>query len=192
MSNEAITELIARIKKLGITCEHTPVTDCVDPAITATACFPMNMVAGASVLMDLPEQDRSSFKDLFNIAGVREAFVIGEQESSLAVSAEDVKTLDGMLAFHRPADIIIYEYALDTLSLYFTMANSDVVEVLKMAIARSIVAVSKAAGEGWFGSGSRPSEDQRACIDTICLRLKLGESKSATAVLAEINALGAA
>lgn len=76
----------------------------------------------------------------------------------------------GHLAFHRPADIIIYEYAMDTLSLYFTMANSDVVKVMKTAISRSIVAMAKAAGEGWFGSGRRPTEDQRVCIDTICRR----------------------
>ena len=149
MSNETVTELITRIKKLGIVCEHAPAMHCIDPAIAAVVCFPMNMVAGASVLIDSSDEERSKFKDLFNITGVREAFVIGEQESALAVSSEDLKALDCMLAFHRPSDVIIYEYALDTLSLYFTLANSDVVEMLKMVIARSIVAVSKAAGEGW-------------------------------------------
>ncbi len=92
-----------------------------------------------------------------------------------------------MLAFRRSADIIIYEYALDTLGLYFTMANADVVDVLKTVIARSVVAVSKAAGEGWFGSVGTPSDDQRTCIDTICLRLNLRESKTVSVVLDEID-----
>jgi hypothetical protein len=191
MNNETTTELMGRIHKLGIPCEHAPATHRVDPAIAAIACFPMHMVAGASVLIDSTDEDRSKFKDLFNIAAVRAALVVGEQEIALAVSTADRETLNGMLAFHRPADIIIYEYALDTLNLYFTMANADVVELLKTTVARSVVAVSKAAGEGWFGRGSTPSEDQRACIDAICLRLKLGESKTAAAVLEEINSLDA-
>ena len=187
MSHEMMTELISRVNKLGIKCEHAPSTDRIDAPIAAVACFPMHMVAGASVLIDPTDRDQMSFKKLFHITAVREAFVIGEQESSLPVSDADVKVLDGMLAFHRAADIIIYEYALDTLSLYFTMANADVVDLLKTVIARSVVAVSKAAGEGWFGSGGTPSDDQRTCIDTICLRLKLRESKTASVVLDKID-----
>ncbi len=192
MSHEMMTELISRLNKLGIKCEHAPLTDRIDAPIAAVACFPMYMVAGASVLIDSTDQDQMSFTKLFQITAVREAFVIGEQENALSVSDADGKVLDGMLAFHRSADIIIYEYALDTLSLYFAIANADVVDLLKTVIARSVVAVSKAAGEGWFGGGGTPSDDQRTCIDTICLRLKLRESKTASVVLDEIDGPSAA
>ena len=181
MSHEMMTELISRLNKLGIKCEHAPSTDRIDAPIAAVVCFPMHMVAGTSVLIDSTDQDQMSFKKLFQITAVREAFVIGEQENSLPVSDADVKVLDEMLAFHRSADIIIYEYALDTLSLYFTMANADVVDLLKTVIARSVVAVSKAAGEGWFGSGGlQVTTSELALTPSACVSSSVNQKPPAS------------
>lgn len=179
------TNIQHRIQKLGISCKEPPDLHRIAPPIAALACFPMHMVAAASAVTDTPADDERSWKSLFDLGGVREALVIGEQESELAVADHDVRVLHGLLTFRRPSDRIVYDYAFDTLHEYFELANPDVVETLKMLVARSIVAVSEAAGEGWFGSGNAPSDEQQSCIEAICKHLELRESPTARVILAE-------
>jgi len=155
-------------------------------ATTALACFPMYMVANVATWSD--DSDRHlKLSNLFNAASLRDAYAIGEQETRLEINAQHAAILHHLLTDARPPLLVVYEYGLETLRIFLSVANPDLVELVKMAVARMIVAVAKASGEGWFGAGGEPTDDQRKCIRLISEQLGLRHSPTASVVLEELQ-----
>jgi len=185
-SEHGVSNVVERLNKLGLRCDDVP-TDTLSSATAALACFPMYMVASVATWND--DSDRQwKLGDLFGAAALRDAFAIGEQESSLEIRAEHTEILHVLLSDAKPPLLVVYEYALDTLRLCLAVVDAPLRELLRVAVARMMVAVAKASGEGWIGAGGEPTDDQRKCIRLINSQLKLDESSTAAAILAELRA----
>jgi hypothetical protein len=146
----------------------------------------MYMVANAPAWME-NEQRRAKISGLLGIDSLREAFAIGKEEAKFDISSEHGQTLHQLLIAAKPTDDIVYEYALRTLAMFLEDTTDDLTETIKMLVARGMVAVATASGEGWFGAGDEPSSSQRDCIRQIVFVLKLNDSPSASATLDELE-----
>jgi hypothetical protein len=144
----------------------------------------MYMVAHASTLTDEAE-DTGRLSGWSGFTVMREAFAIGQQQSMLEIQDCHQKVLRELLVSAKPSDVVIYDFALDTLKLCFRKANPDLVEQMKTAIARMMVSVGKAAGEGFFGGGHKVTAAQKACIQTVVDELRLLGSPTAAQIFHE-------
>jgi hypothetical protein len=118
------------------------------------------------------------------LSTIRESFAIGKQEACLELNKDHARVLHDLLASARPADLLIYEYALETLRQFLTVAEPPVVEQVRTAVARMISAVARASGKGWFGG--EVSSAESACIEGISSELSLRESEGARRALGEL------
>lgn len=174
--------LTARLAKLGLRCDDDPPTDRLTSATAALACFPMYMVANLHAWT----ADRQFRVPLFDIPGSEqflESFAIGKQEAKLELEPEHAAALGTMMSNARPADRIIYEYALETLRRFLDQGTEDLAVTVRTAVAQMVVAVARAAGKGPLGSGPKVSDEERACIRQIADALDLESTEPATAVL---------
>ena len=177
------TDLNQRLAKLGLHCDQVP-HDRISSAVAALACFPMYMVANVHAWSD-DKQWHLSIVDLPGIEQIREAFAMGRQEKPLHLERAHRRVL-GMLVSHaRPCDLVVYEYALETLELVLARSAPELATILRASIARMIVAVAEASGEGWLGSGPKVSAAEATCIRQIARQLGLAESPAAADVLRE-------
>jgi len=177
-------DLAARLAKLGL---HGEVpTDRLSSATAALACLPMYMVANVHAWT----ADRQFRIPLLEIAGseqVREGFAIGTEEARMELSAEHRGVLGALLKDPRPADRIIYEYALETLARLLDAATPDLALTLRTAVAQMVVAVARAAGKGPLGSGPKVTDEERACIAQIAASLGLEQAEPAAAALRTLD-----
>lgn len=125
--------------------------------------------------------------DIPGFEAIREAFAIGRQEKHLDLTKDHRRSLGTMLGNAKPADRIIYEYALDALQLFFSTASADVIEQIRQAVATTVVAVASASGEGLLGTGEKINRHEMATIQHIADVLNLRESEAAKAVLDSIE-----
>jgi hypothetical protein len=184
MNNDNKLEQIkSRIQQLGFYCPNVPPTHVIAVPVYALLCMPMHYVAAALMLKTDEEVPESVIEDLFGVKNVREAFSAENVVSELPVSETDANLLRKYLVHRRPVDSIIYDFALDTISQFFEVANDDVVELAKTIVARTVVAIAHASGEGWFGSGSKASPEQNEVISLIYERLNLADSPTAKEIL---------
>jgi hypothetical protein len=146
----------------------------------------MYMVANTPAWMG-NEQRRTKISRLLGIDSLREAFAIGKEEAKFDISSEHGQTLHQLLIAAKPTDEIVYEYALETLAMFLEDTTDDLTETIKMLVARGLVAVATASGEGWFGGGDELSSSQRNCIRQIVFVLKLNDSPSASTILEELE-----
>ena len=179
--SSATTEVVSRLHMLGLKCDDAPL-DRVSSPIAALACFPMYMVANVHGWTS-DHKFKIPLLDIQGLEAFREAFVIGEEEARLDMTAEHRKVVDSLLATVRPPDRIIYEYALETLKLYLAVAGADVAERVRVLVARMVVDVARAAGKGLFGTGEKVSPQERECIAHITEELKLREAPKAAETL---------
>lgn len=114
---------------------------------------------------------------------MREAFALGEQEGSFELTKEHRRVLGSLVSNARPSDLVIYEYALETLRDVLAEVTPPVAEKLRTAVARMIVAVAQASGEGFLGTGPKISPEERACIAQIASELSLQALPAAAATL---------
>jgi hypothetical protein len=178
------SQLLDRCRKLGLTCEEVP-TDRLSSPLAALACFPMYMIANVhawttDMQWSLPIVDLPGFEH------IREAFAIGEQESPLPIAKEHRRVLGTFISNARPSDLIVYEFALETLKGILLEVSPKVAETLRIAIARMIVAVAQASGEGWLGTGPKISPEEKACIDKIANELSLRATPAAAGILKDV------
>jgi hypothetical protein len=166
---------------LGLKCEDVAL-DQMSSAIAALACFPMYMVANVHGWTS-DRQFKVPLLDISGFEALREAVVIGEEEGRLDMTAEHRKVVDSMLTSVRPPDRVIYEYALQTLKDYLSIAHPAVVAKLRAAVARMIVDVAKASGKGIFGTGEKVSPQERECIAHIAAELRLVDTAEAAEIL---------
>lgn len=183
MSSES--SLVERLRMLGISCIDVP-TDKLSSATTALACFPMYMVANVHAWTK-ETQWELPLLDIPGWEAIREAFAIGRQEKVLHLAPEHRHALGTMLGKARPADRIIYEYALDTLAMFLDQAAADVAEGIRTAVARTVIAVARASGEGLFGTGEKINRHEFELIGHIAERLNLAASEEAKKLLDEIK-----
>lgn len=177
--NLTISQLTERCRKLGLRCDDLP-TDSLSSALAALACFPMYMVANVHGWTS----DRQFRVPLFDLPGsehIREVFEIGQQE--LEMAKEHHRVLDTLLTQAKPPDLVIYEYALDTLKGLLPLLTPALAGRVREAIAKMVVAVAQASGEGILGTGKKVSPEERACIAQIDQELLLSANASAAKIL---------
>lgn len=176
--------VVARLRMLGLKCDDVPV-DRVGSAVAALACFPMYMVANLHG-WTTDRQFKLPLVDIQGAEAFREAVAIGAQEARLEITPEHSKVVGSMLQSAKPPDRVIYESALATLKEYLAVAQPAVVDELRAAVARSVVAVARASGERLFGVGEKVQPEERECISHIAAELRLTESARAAEHLAKL------
>jgi len=184
MSGDDAT-LLNRLDKLGIKCTDVPL-DRLTSATTALACFPMYMVANVHAWTK-EEQSSVPLLDLPGFEAIREAFAIGRQEKSLDLLPEHRQLLGTLLQQAKPSDRVIYDYALETLVLFLNQAAPQVVQQVRTAVAKMIVAVANASGEGLLGTGEKINRHEHDLMEHIAETLRLRESDDAKAALQAIG-----
>eukprot|EP00913_Durusdinium_trenchii_P035326 g33056.t1 len=177
--------LVERLNRLGLECDDVPTED-LSSATTALACFPMYMVANGHA-WEKEKQWQIPLVDIPGFEAIREAFAIGRQERKLDITSEHRQLLGTMLGNAKPADRVIYEFALETLLQFFEVASPEVVEQIRVAVANTIVAVASASGEGLLGTGEKINRHELAAIQHISSVLNLNESAAAKEVLESID-----
>lgn len=178
--------LVERLNKLGLKCEAAP-ADRLTSATAALACFPMYMVANLHAWTG-DDQFRLPLFDVPGFEAIREAFAIGREEGKLAIEKPHAAVLKSLLSGAKPSDLVIYEYALDTLHLFLAAADPRAAEETRTAVAKMIVRVARASGEGLFGTGEKVSRHEEACIKSIAERLNLRAVPAAAEALEKIEA----
>jgi hypothetical protein len=173
-ASEAIVE---RVRKLGFECDQLP-TQQLSSVSKALACIPMYMVANVHGWTE----DRQFEIRRLGIAGseaTREAHTIGKEERKLRIDKPERKVLGTFLRRTRPADLIIYEFAVQTLADFLAEASAEVAEELRVIVARTTIRVARAAGKGILGTGEKITAYEADCINQIATALQLDESPRA-------------
>lgn len=176
--------VVDRCRKLGLECSDMP-TDQLTSTLAALSCFPMYMVANVDAWTS-DRQWRVPILDLPGSEHIREALALGKQEGEFEISKEHRRILGTLVSNAKPSDLVIYEYALETLKQAMAEATAPLAEKLRIAVARMIVAVAEASGEGLLGTGPKVSPQEKSCIKQIDSVLSLSDSAAAAAVLADL------
>jgi len=180
--------LLDRLETLGLRCNHISL-DQITSATAALACFPMYMVAHAHLWSD-DESRRTPILKLPRAETIREAFTIGRQEASWDINSEHRQVLKALLDSSRPSDRATYEYALELLKDLVEAAGPELAESIRNGVARMIVAVAKASGDGFLGTGDLVSHDELACIRRIETTLGLPQAEAAAWLLDQLARTG--
>jgi hypothetical protein len=167
--------LIERLEKLGLACDHISLDEFTS-ATAALACFPMYIIVNSHLWS--PVRNTSLLSRIPNTIAMLEAFEIGKQESSWEISEEHREVLGTMLSSPRPSDRIVYEYALETLKHLLNAAGAGLAETIRTEVARMIVAVANASGDGFLGTGVKISEDELFCIRWLNVELGLDQTEA--------------
>lgn len=178
--------LSTRLGKLGLRCGDDVPTDRLVSATAALSCFPMYMVANVHAWTG-DRQFRVPLLDLPGSEQFLESFAIGKQEARLELDPEHRVALGTLIKDARPADRIIYEYALEALRSFLDSATPDLALTTRVAVAQMIVAVARASGKGPLGSGPKVSDEERACIRQIDEALELSQAEPAADVLRTLD-----
>jgi hypothetical protein len=179
------SQLVERLGKLGLRCSELP-TDRLSSPLAALACFPMYMVANVHAWTT----DRQFHVPVLDLPGsehIRESFAIGKQEAAFEMIKEHRRVLGSLLSHAKAPDLVFYEYALETLKGALPLLTPTLADQIRGAIARMIVAVAKASGEGLLGTGPKISPEERACIAQIDRELSLSASPRAADVLKAVG-----
>ena len=177
----SLSQCVERLAKLGLRCTELP-TDRLSSPLAALACFPMYMVANVHA-WTTDRQFRVPLLDLPGAEHIRESFEIGKQESALEMTKEHRRVVGSLLTQAKPPDLVIYEYALDTLKGVLPLLSPALADQVRAAIARMIVAVANVSGEGLLGTGEKTSPEEKACIAQIDRELSLSASPRAAEAL---------
>jgi hypothetical protein len=180
-----LPQLMEQCCKLGLRCDALP-TDRLSSALAALACFPMYMVANVHAWTS-DRQFRIPLLDLPGFEHIREAFAIGKQESAFEMSKEHRRVLGTLVSHARPPDLVVYEYAVETLKQLLPLLSPGLAERVRAAVARMIMAVAQASGEGFLGTGEKISPEERTCIAQIDRELSLSASPRAAETLKAIS-----
>jgi hypothetical protein len=181
----ALSQLVERLGKLGLQCSELP-TDRLSSALAALACFPMYMVANVHGWTS-DRQFRVPLLDLPGSEHIRESFEIGKQEGVFEMAPEHRRVVGTLLTHVKPSDLVIYEYALETLKGLLPLLSPELADQVRVAIARMIVAVAQASGKHFLGTGEKISPEERACIAQIDRELSLSATPRASESLKAVG-----
>lgn len=180
-------EIMDRCRRLGLECETFPVDE-MSSAMAALMCFPMYMVANVDAWTNDVEF-RVPILDWPGSEKIRESFVLGWEEAKFNLEKDHRIVLQTLLWKAKPSDLVIYEFALETLKLALATVTAGLAERIRVTVAQTIVAVAKASGEGLGGSGPKVTPQERFCIDDIGEALQLSAAPRAAAILGELSSL---
>jgi hypothetical protein len=175
---------VARCQKLGLVCDNIPL-DSMSSVLSALSCFPMYMVANVDGWGNSGNRRVRAF-DILSVEQIRESFVIGLQEGGMSMDKQHRSLLGQLVSGGRPFDVIVYEYAIETLRLLLPDLVGDVPNQVRYFIAKSVVAVAKASGEGILGIGEKVCPSERDAIRYIDDTLALCASSEAKEILAPV------
>jgi len=178
-------EIVDRCRKLGLQCDDMP-TDSMSSVLAALSCFPMYMVANVDAWTS-DEQWRLPILDFPGSEHIREAYAIGKQEGQLKIDKSHRSVLASLVSHAKPADLIIYEYALETLGIVLPTLEPTLADNVRTAIARMTIGVANASGDGLLGTGPKVSPHEKACIEQISDALSLSQAESAASILADLG-----
>ncbi|GAB4158238.1 MAG: hypothetical protein Tsb009_35420 [Planctomycetaceae bacterium] len=180
-SNHTIEE---RLRKLGLQPADGELErkDQLSSSLAALSCFPMYMVANVHAWTP-DRQWKVPVVDIPGFEQIREAYAIEKQEATMSMTKEHRALLGTLLWEARPMDLVMYEYALETLAMCLDDCDDDIANSVRTVVARTIMAVAKASGEGLFGTGEKISAEEQACIDQIAQTLDLRASETAADIL---------
>jgi len=178
------SDIVDRCRKLGLQCDTIP-SGSMSSVLAALSCFPMYMVANVDAWTS-DRQFRVPFLDLPGSEHIRESFALGKEEGKFEIEKDHRRVLSTLVANAKPCDLVFYEYALETLRLSLGALEHGLAVKVREAVARMIVAVANASGEGIGGTGPKVSPEEKACIEVISKTLSLTETETAATVLAEI------
>jgi hypothetical protein len=99
------------------------------------------------------------------------------------LAKEHRRVLGTLLSHAKPSDLVIYEYALETLKGLLLEVTPQTAEQIRAAVARMIVAVAQASGEGFLGTGPKISPEEKACIMVIANTLSLQTTPASADIL---------
>lgn len=180
--NAHLPEIQARCAKLGL---HGDLpTDRISSTLAALACFPMYMVANVHG-WTTNRQFRVPLLDLPGAEHIRESFEIGKQEGALEMTKDHRRVLGYLVSHVKPSDLVMYEYALETLKGVLPLLTPPLADQVRAAVAKMIVAVAQASGEGFLGTGEKIDAEERACIGQIDRELSLSTSSVAARILSD-------
>jgi hypothetical protein len=180
------SQILERMARLGLHATELP-TDRLSSATSALLCFPMYMVSNVHGWTD----DRQFLVPILRAHGfeaAREAFAIGQVKAELEIDDAHEQVLASFLAAARPSDLLVYEYALETLRLFLEVAHPTLAEAVRDRVAATVVHVANAAGKQLFGRGDPVSPQERECIRQISRTLDLRRAAAAAAALDSIGA----
>jgi hypothetical protein len=180
-----IANVRERLQKLGLACDDVA-TDALQSATASLMCFPMYMVSNVHGWTG----DRQFLLPVIKAHGLeafREAIAIGREKSSLDIEEAHERVLDGMLASGRPSDLVVYEYALETLRLFLDHASPELATTVRTRVADMVVNVASAAGKKLFGAEDKVSPEERSCIEQISNALQLRKAPAAEVRLRAIG-----
>jgi hypothetical protein len=147
----------------------------------------MYMVANVHVwTTDRPA--RSAVWNLPDLETLRTSFEIGKQESQWEIDEAHRRVLRDLLAAPKPSDLLVYEFALETLRALLAEAGAEFAATLRTGIARMIVAVANASGDGFLGTGEKISPEERACIRRINSELGLDQTEAGAWLMENLDA----
>jgi hypothetical protein len=178
--------LFDRLEKLGLKCDHISL-DQITSATAALACFPMYMVANVHHWTDA-QKIRLPVVNLPGPDALREEIEIGKQMASWEIADEHRRVLATLLSSAKPSDRVIYDYALATLKQLLDEAGPALAETLRTGIARMIVAVAYASGDGILGTGEKVSAEERSCIREINAELGLDRTEAGAWLMHHLGA----
>jgi len=176
-------EILIRVNRLGLTCSELP-RDRLTSASAALCCFPMYMVANVHAWTG-DSQFHIPLLDLPGFESIRESLALGKQEKRFDIEKPHRRVLSSLLTAAKPTDRVMYEYALETLARYLSQATPALAAQVRTAVAKMVVAVARASGEGVFGSGEKINAREKACIEEIAATLDLTANSDAATTLAE-------
>ncbi len=182
---DPIDDLKRRLDWLGLATDDVP-TDRLNSATAALTCLPMYMVSNVDAWSG-DEGFRIPFLELPGFESIREAYAIGRQEQYLDLEQPHRRLLASLLSNTRPCDRVVYEFALETLELFVEIATAELAEVVRAGVAKAVVAVARASGEGMFGTGRKVSAREHECIERIATVLRLHENPEAEAALGRLK-----
>ncbi len=177
--------IIARCRKLGLECTELP-TDRLSSVLAALACFPMYMVANVQAWTN-HRQWHVPIVDIPGLEHIREAFAIGKQQAEFELIREHRRALATLLTHAKPSDLVIYEYAIETLRQSFEVLNPILADEVRTAVAQMVVAVARASGEGILGTGEKVSREERDCIAFLDRELALSSASHAADILGSLG-----
>ena len=183
--SSVVDDLVHRLYLLGLNCEDVALNQ-AESATLALSCFPMYMVANVHAFTDDKQWKLPAF-DLPGFESLRESHAIGKQEKQFEINREHSRVLGSLLSQAKPSDLAIYDHAVQTLEVFFSVAEASVVDQMRSSIARMIVAVAEASGEGFFGSGEKVSEQEWYAIQKVDSRLGLRQSEAAREILQKLD-----
>ena len=144
------------------------------------------MVANVDAWTD-NRQFKMPFLDLPGFEHLRESFVLGSQERECEIDKEHLRVISVFVSNAQPSNLIIYEFALETLRMTLDILTPSLVETVRAAITQMIIAVAQASRKGIGGSGPKVSVYEKVCVEQISEALSLSESASAAAALQELG-----